>query len=50
MSRIVVDLDIIKKNGVWYIKGLDMKGEEVWEEVKNGEYDDGMLERLSDDE
>ena len=36
-SEIVVELEIIEKEGRWYRKGLDMKGDECWEEMKEEE-------------
>lgn len=32
-DEVVVELEIIKKEGRWYRKGLNMKGEECWEEM-----------------
>ena len=38
MSEMVVELEIIEYDGVWYRKGLDWKGEECWEECEDGYY------------
>ena len=40
VSSIVIELEIVKKNGVWYVKGLDWNGDECWEVVEEGYYGD----------
>lgn len=42
MSEIVVEIEIVEFNGVWYRKGLDWKGVEVWEELEDGEYGEDL--------
>ena len=47
MSNLVIELRVEKgSDGKWYRKGLDMKGDECWEECDDGseEYGDDWLE------
>jgi hypothetical protein len=45
-SEIVVELEIVKVNGEWYRKGLDMKGSECWEVLDDESevYSDNWIE------
>jgi hypothetical protein len=42
LSEVVVELEVVKVKGVWYRRGLDMRGNEVWEEVEVSEYVDEL--------
>ena len=42
VSDIVIELEIVESNGVWYVRGLNWNGEECWEEVEKGEYGDEL--------
>lgn len=45
-SEIVIELDVFKRGGVWYRRGLDMRGNECWEEMEDWEevYSDNWIE------
>ncbi len=47
MSELVIELSVEKgSDGIWYRKGLDMKGDECWEECEDDEekYSDNWVE------
>ena len=48
MSRLVIELSVDKVNGKWVRKGLDMKGEECWEECEevNEVYGDDWIDEV----
>lgn len=47
-SELVVELEVVKSNGKWYRKGLDMKGDECWEECEDDEemYGDNWIDEV----
>jgi hypothetical protein len=42
MSDVVVEIEIVCYNGIWYRRGLDWEGKECWEECEEGEYGDEL--------
>ena len=48
VDEVVVELEIVKYNGVWYRRGLNMYGKECWEEMRDEEaaYADNWLETI----
>ena len=47
-SKIVVELEVVENNNKWYMRGLDMLGEECWEELVDGEYGGISIEELEE--
>jgi hypothetical protein len=48
MSRLVVELEVVKVNGEWIRKGLDGRGKECWEVMEewNEEYKDNWIDEI----